>query len=131
MEQWSGPERAVAVSAYYWNGDSVIAAQRVFRRHYEILSAHAIRTWVRNFEETGSALKKKKSLVDVVHQTRPTNFAQLKTQIEENITNIPENTSRHATQNLQNRLTECVQWNGRHLTDVIFKKWCLMKFPLL
>jgi transposase len=62
MEQWSGPERAVAVSVYYRNGDSVIAAQRVFRRHYEIpprgqvLSAHAIRTWVRNFEETGSAL---------------------------------------------------------------------------
>jgi transposase len=55
-------ERAVAVSAYYRNGDSVIAAQRVFRRHYEIPprgqvpSAHAICTWVRNFEETGSAL---------------------------------------------------------------------------
>jgi transposase len=66
MEQWSGPERAVAVSAYYRNGDSVIAAQRVFRCHYEIpprgqiSSAHAIRTWVRNFEETGSALGKKK-----------------------------------------------------------------------
>jgi hypothetical protein len=30
MEQWSGPERAVAVSAYYRNGDSVITAQRVF-----------------------------------------------------------------------------------------------------
>jgi transposase len=65
MEQWSGPERSVAVSAYYRNGDIVIAAQRVFRRHYEIPplgqvpSAHAIRTWVRNFEETGSALKKK------------------------------------------------------------------------
>jgi transposase len=65
MEQWSGPERAFAVSVYYRNGDSVIAAQRVFRHHYEIPprgkvpSAHAIRTWVRNFEETGSALKKK------------------------------------------------------------------------
>jgi transposase len=62
MEQWSDPERAVAVSAYYRNGDSVIAVQRVFRRHYDIPprgqvpSAHAIRTWVRNFEETGSAL---------------------------------------------------------------------------
>jgi transposase len=67
MDQWSGQERAVAVSAYYRNGDSVIAAQRVFWRHYEIPprcqvpSAHAIRTWVRNFEETGSALKKKPS----------------------------------------------------------------------
>jgi hypothetical protein len=70
MEQWSGSELAVAVSAYYRNGDSVIAAQRAFRRHYEIPprghvpSAHTIRTWVRNFEETGSALKKK-SLVGV------------------------------------------------------------------
>jgi transposase len=122
MEQWSGPERAVAVSAYYRNGDSVIAPQRVFRHHYEIpprgqvLSAHAIRTWVRNFEETGSALK------SLVYQTRPTNLAQLKTRIEENIANIPENTLCHAMQNLQNRLTECVQRNGQHLTDVIFKK---------
>jgi transposase len=63
MEQWSGPERAVDVTEYYRNGDSVIAAQRMFQRHCEIppcgqvLSAHAIRTWVRNFEETGSALK--------------------------------------------------------------------------
>jgi hypothetical protein len=65
--QWSGPERAVAVSAYYRNGNSVIVTQRVFRRHYgippcgQVPSAHKIRTWVRNFEETGSALKKKLS----------------------------------------------------------------------
>jgi hypothetical protein len=69
MEQWSGLELAVAVSAYYRNCDSVIAAQRVFQRHYEIPphgqvpSAHSIRTWVCNFEDTGSALKK--SLVGV------------------------------------------------------------------
>jgi hypothetical protein len=50
------------------------------------------------------------------------NLAQLKTQIEENIANIPENTLRRAMQNLQNRLTECVQRNRQHLTDVIFKK---------
>jgi hypothetical protein len=31
----------------------------------QVPSAHAIRTWVRNFEKTGSALKKKKSLVGV------------------------------------------------------------------
>jgi transposase len=55
-------EREVAVSAYYRNGYSVIAAQRVFRHHYEIPSA---RGFV-NFEETGSALKKKKSL-DIQH----------------------------------------------------------------
>jgi transposase len=41
----------------------------VFRRHYEIPprgqvpSAHAIRTWVRNFEETGSALTSEERFV--------------------------------------------------------------------
>lgn len=65
MENWSGAERAVAVKAFYKNGDSVTAAQRIFRQHYQlgrhghVPSAHAIRTWVSNFEETGSALKKK------------------------------------------------------------------------
>jgi hypothetical protein len=57
-----------------------------------------------------------------VYQTRPTDLAQLKTWIEENIADIPENTLRRAVQNLQNRLTECVQQNGQRLTDVIFKK---------
>jgi hypothetical protein len=61
-------------------------------------------------------------LKSVVYQTRPTNLAQLKAQIEENIANIPENTLRRTMQNLQNRITECVQRNGQHLTDVIFKK---------
>lgn len=65
MENWTGAERAVAVRAFYKNGDSATAAQRTFRQHYllgrhgRVPSAHAITTWVRNFEETGSALKKK------------------------------------------------------------------------
>lgn len=67
MEQWTGAERAVAVRAFYRHGDSLTAAQREFRCHYQIPprgqvpSLHAIETWVRNFEETGSALKKKPS----------------------------------------------------------------------
>lgn len=42
----------------------VTVAQKVFQCYYEIparnevSSAHAIKTWVRNFEETGSVLKK-------------------------------------------------------------------------
>ncbi|KAG8315101.1 hypothetical protein J6590_077482 [Homalodisca vitripennis] len=64
MEKWSGVERAVAVRAYNKNGDSITAAQRVFQRHYDIPprgripSSHAISSCVRNFEETGSTLKK-------------------------------------------------------------------------
>jgi hypothetical protein len=41
-------------------------------------------------------------LKSIVYQTRPINLGQLKTQIEENIANIPENTLLRAMQNLQN-----------------------------
>lgn len=65
MESWTPQHRAFAVEAYFKNGESVIIAQRKFRVHFHI-SAHgkipssrAIRMWVKNFRETGSALKKK------------------------------------------------------------------------
>jgi hypothetical protein len=51
------------VKAFYKNGDSLVIAQREFRRELGIYrnravpSAHAIKTWVRNFEATGSTLK--------------------------------------------------------------------------
>ncbi|PSN45190.1 hypothetical protein C0J52_21920 [Blattella germanica] len=67
MQNWSGAERIVAVKAYKY-ADSVTAAQRVFRLHYQlghhgrVPSAHAINTWVRNLEETGLALKKEASM---------------------------------------------------------------------
>jgi transposase len=64
MDQWSGAQRAFAIKAFYKN-DSYAAAQRLFSRHFQINpnnpvpSAHAIKTWIKNFEETGSALKRK------------------------------------------------------------------------
>ena len=65
MEPWTGAQRTFAVKAFYKNGDSFVIAQREFRREFGIHrnrvvpSAHAIKTWVRNFEATGSTLKKK------------------------------------------------------------------------
>lgn len=65
MERWSGAQRAYAVKAYYKNNDSYVSAKRAFRNHFNIPrnvalpSAHAIKTWVANFEETGSTLKKR------------------------------------------------------------------------
>ena len=65
MEPWTGAQRAFAVKEFYKNGDSFVIAQRDFRREFGIHrnhavpSAHAIKTWVRNFEATGSTLKKK------------------------------------------------------------------------
>ena len=65
MEPWTGAQRAFAVKAFYKNGDSFVIAQREFRREFGIHrncavpSALAIKTWIRNFEGTGSTLKKK------------------------------------------------------------------------
>ena len=65
MDPWSGAQRAFAIKAFYKNNDSVEGARREFRRHFNlgrhdsVPSAHAIKTWISNFEETGSAMKKK------------------------------------------------------------------------
>ncbi|PNF14829.1 hypothetical protein B7P43_G06330 [Cryptotermes secundus] len=67
MEQLNVQERVVAVRAYYRHGDSLVEALREFRRHFNLAprahapSKHAIRTWVQNFEETGSVGKRKSS----------------------------------------------------------------------
>jgi len=65
MEPWTGAQRVFAVKAFYKKSDSFVIAQREFRREFGIRhnravpSAHAIRTLARNFEATGSTLKKK------------------------------------------------------------------------
>jgi hypothetical protein len=65
MEPWTGAQRAFAVKAFYKNGDSFVIAQHEFRMEFGIHrkrtvpSAHAVKTWGRNFEATGSTLKKK------------------------------------------------------------------------
>jgi hypothetical protein len=99
---------------------SMAAVKRLFGDR--IISRNANIAWLpRSPDPSVCAYCLWRHLKSVVYQTRPTNLAQLKTQIAENITNIPENTLCHAMQNIQNRLTECVQRNGQHLTDVIFK----------
>jgi hypothetical protein len=55
MEPWTGAQRGFAVKALYINGNSFVIAQHKFRRDFGIRrncavpSAHAIKTWVRNF----------------------------------------------------------------------------------
>jgi transposase len=86
MEPWSGAQRAFAVKTFYKNGDSFVIAQREFRRQFGIHrnravpSAHAIKTWVRNFEDTGSTLKKKGGSVKTVRT--PENIAVVREAIE-------------------------------------------------
>jgi len=64
MELRTGAQRAFAVKSFYRNNDSYVAAQREFckkfgiHRNSKVPSAHAKKTWVNNFEETSSTVKK-------------------------------------------------------------------------
>ena len=72
MELWTAARSVFAVKSFYKNNNSYVAAQREFRKKFGILrnsnvpSAHAIKTWVNNFEETGSTVKKKSGSVKTV-----------------------------------------------------------------
>jgi len=72
MEPWTGAQCAFAVKTFYKNGNSFVIARCEFRREFlihrnrAVPSAHAIKTWVRNFEATGSTLKKKGGSVRTV-----------------------------------------------------------------
>jgi transposase len=74
------------VKAFYKNGDSFVIAQCEFwkefgiHRNRAVTSAHAIKTWVRNFKATGSTLKKKGSSVKTV--CTPENIAVVREAIE-------------------------------------------------
>jgi len=65
MESCTGAQRAFTVNSFYKNNDSYVTAQREFHKKFgihrnsKVPSAHAIKTWVNNFEETGSTVKKK------------------------------------------------------------------------
>ena len=86
MESWNGAHRAFAVKAYYKNNDSYVSAQRVFRNHFNIPrndpvpSAHAIKTWIKNFEETGSTVKKRIGSVKSVRM--PENVARVESALQ-------------------------------------------------
>jgi hypothetical protein len=73
MELWTGT-CVFAVKAFYKNSDSFVIAQREFRREFglhcsrAVPSTHAIKTWVRNLEATGSTLKKKGGSVKSVER---------------------------------------------------------------
>ena len=74
MQPRTGAQRDFAVKAFYKNGDRHVIAQREFRREFGIHhnravpSAHVIKTWVRNFEATGTTLKKKDGSVKSVER---------------------------------------------------------------
>jgi hypothetical protein len=64
-----------------------------------------------------------------VYETKPRTTEDLKQIIREEMAAIPPSMLQRVMQNLQKCLRECVNNNGRHLTNTIFKKWILqLKF---
>jgi hypothetical protein len=110
MDLWTGAQRASAVKSFYMNGDSYVAAQREFCKRFgihqnsKVPSAHAIKTWVNNFEQTGSTVKKKGGSVKTV-------------QTQQNIDAV------RASFEQSPHLTYCFEWN-----DVLcfFLMFCVM-----
>jgi len=87
MESWTGAQRAFAVKLFYKNNGSYVAAQREFfkkfgiHRNSKVPLAHAIKTWVKNFEETSSTLKKKCGSVKTVRT--PQNIDAVRASLEQ------------------------------------------------
>ncbi|PNF23437.1 hypothetical protein B7P43_G10587 [Cryptotermes secundus] len=84
MELWTA-QGAFAVKAFYKNGDSFVIAQREFRRvWYSSQSCcsicSCIKTWVQNFEATGSTLKNKDGSIRTART--PKNVAAVREDIE-------------------------------------------------
>jgi hypothetical protein len=57
-----------------------------------------------------------------VFGSRPANLNELKTRIREEIGNIMEDVRQEVMRSFSIHVWQCVQRNGAHLTDFIFKK---------
>lgn len=60
-------------------------------------------------------------LKSIVYNDRPTTLAHLKNNIRQAIANIPVDMLEKVERNFRIRLTQCIENNGRHLSDIIFK----------
>jgi hypothetical protein len=57
-----------------------------------------------------------------VYEKKPRTTEDLKQNISEEVAAIPPTMLQRVMQSFQKRLRECVDNNGRHLTDAIFRK---------
>ena len=86
MELWTGAQHTFAVKTFYKICDIFVITKFEFRREFRIHrncavpSAHAIKTWVWNFEAIGSTRKKKGGNVETV--CIPENIAVVREAIE-------------------------------------------------
>jgi hypothetical protein len=60
-------------------------------------------------------------LKSIVYNDRPRTLDHLKNNIRQAIASIPVNMLESVERNLRSRLTQCIDNNGRHLHDIVFK----------
>ena len=64
---WSGEHRAFVIEEFVKNGESVVATQHSFQRHFSlnrhdpVPTGKTIHRWVSNFRQTSSALNRRRS----------------------------------------------------------------------
>ena len=64
---WSGEHRAFVIEEFVKNGESIVATQRSFRKHFSlnrhdpVPTGKTIHRWVFNFRQTSSALNRRRS----------------------------------------------------------------------
>ena len=110
---WTGKHRAFTMETFIKTNESVTATQRAFRVHFKlgrhdpVPSRNTILVWVNNFRANKDAIRQE-------------------------IASIPHEMIRRVIDNFRERLQQCVDNNGSHLTDLIFKtKWNKMALYLL
>jgi len=106
---WLGEHRAFIVEEFIKNGGSPVATQRAFRirlalgRREAVPGKKTIYRWVSNFRQTGQTLE------------------ALKEAIRQEVAVITPEMILKVMDNYRERLHQCINIQGRHLSDVLFK----------
>ena len=97
---WNGEHRAFIVETFFKKNESITATQKAFRLHFKLKrhdpspTRNTILLWVANFRISGSTLE---------------------------IAAIPQEMIHRVIDNFHERLQQCVDNDGKHLVDLIFK----------
>ena len=117
---WLGEHRAFIVEEFIKNGGSPVTTQRAFRirfalgRREAVSDKKTIYRWVSNFRQKGQTLE------------------ALKEAIRQEVAAITPEMILKVMDNYRERLHQCINIQGRYLSDVLFKtRWCKTAFCVL
>jgi len=106
---WLGEHRAFIIEEFIKNGESPVATQCAFRirfalgRRKAVPDKKTIYLWVSNFRQTGQTLE------------------ALKEAIQQEVAAITPETILKVMDNYRERLQQCINIQGCHFSDVLFK----------